>query len=59
MNLCKYFKEMRNKRCIHIQQLRILRNDAKTDTATRRQLDKKIAYEQRQLDVISDIWNVS
>ena len=58
MNIKDYFRTSCNKRKVHLEQLQLLRNQAK-DEHTRKKLDTKIAHEQQQLQVIDDIWRVS
>jgi hypothetical protein len=58
MNLQRHFQQSYNKRLIHIEQLRTLRDQEETDAETRSRLNKKIKYEKRQLDVINEVWNV-
>ena len=58
MDLRNYFREACNKRRIHIEQLRIIRDQKEIDAATRRKLNNKIAYERRQLAIITETWTV-
>jgi hypothetical protein len=52
-----YFRQALNRRRIHIEQLRLVR-EKELGKETQRKLEKKIAYEKQQLDVISEIWDV-
>ena len=59
LNIRQYFRESCNKRRIHIEQLRMVRDNATTDETTRQKLNRKIAAERERLATISEIWNVS
>lgn len=58
MNIQTHFREAYNKRVVHIEQLRLLRDKEGTDAATKRRLEAKIEHERRQLAVIDEIWDV-
>ena len=53
-----YFRKACNKKRVHIEQLRLIRDQDNTDKATRHRLESKIAHERHQLAVLSEIWNV-
>lgn len=57
MNIKAYFQDICNKRRVHIAQLRVVREQA--DETARRKLDEKIAYEERQLEVITNTWSLT
>lgn len=59
MNLKSHFREIRNKRRVHIEQLVNILNNRNTDSATRRRIRNKLKHERRQLAVIDDIWDVN
>ena len=58
MNLQNHFRESCNKKRVHIEQLRILR-DQTEDATIRQRLQKKITYERQQLAAITAIWDVA
>jgi hypothetical protein len=53
-----HFRKACNKKRVHIEQLRLIRDQASTDKTTRRRLQNKITYERQQLAVLSEIWDV-
>ena len=54
-----HFQQSYNKRRIHVEQLRSTRNNMDVDDAARRRLDYKIDRESQQLDLLSEIWDVT
>ena len=53
-----YFRKACNKKRVHIEQLRLIRDRDTTDKTARRRLENRIAHEQQQLAVLSEIWDV-
>ena len=53
-----HFRKACNKKRVHIEQLRTIRDRDNTDKTTRRQLENRISYERQQLAVLSEIWDV-
>ena len=53
-----YFRQTCNKRRIHIEQLRSVRDDENTNATVRRRLNNKIIREREQLEALDEIWDV-
>lgn len=58
MNLNTHFRELINKKRVHIEQLKIVRDQPWTLKTAKRKLDRQIAYEERQLATIQHVWDV-
>lgn len=53
-----HFRKECNKKRIHIDQLRTIRDCDTTGETARHRLENRIAHERHQLAVLSEIWDV-
>jgi hypothetical protein len=58
MNLKAHFRKACNKRRVHIEQLRIIRDRKTTNEKMKRKLNNQIAYERHQLAAIDHMWRI-